>query len=237
MLGVTVLSASGDIRLFSWVSFLGLFIVAHEINQWIGSRGRRLRSNEDVQHRILRLITDLSDLSGGQYHLWVVDIHLPRRYFFGDLRSSVTSLWAVFTALVGRDHSVVKFVRELSCTLEDAREIPREFSHPLFGDSFLCRERRLWWDASLVRCRSSDNHWARLTQADNEVLCRRYGAIIVSPIMDRRKEDCRGLLVVHVGRDTIMSTTAVGVFSQVSGQRRLSDACSDIYNYLYGRAT
>lgn len=239
MLGVTLLSTNGDIRLFSWVSILVVFIVTHEIRQSIsyyGGRGRTLRANEDVQHRILRLITDLSGLSGRQYHLWVADIYLPRRYFFEDLRSSIASLRTLLATLVGRDRTVVKFVRELSCTLEDAREIPRESSHRLFGDSFLHRERRLWWDVSLAESSSISNQWVRLTPAENDALCGRYGAIIVSPIMDRRKEDCRGLLVVHVGRDTIMSTMAVGVFSQASGQRRLSETCNDIYNYLYSRA-
>ena len=127
-------------------------------------------------------------------------------------------------------------VRELSFALKDVREVPREVDgdNRLFGGSFRQRERRVWWDQNVVQIESEVNQWRELTMHENQELGNRYGAISINPIVDSLGNDCRGLLVVHVARDSEISTTAAGVFSQNEGQSRLSQACNDIHGYLRG---
>lgn len=227
--GLTVLSISGKPK--PWVFLLAGFIVLHEVVQYVRDSRSSLRGNELVQRRIMRLIADLSELAGDKYHFWVTDIYIPK-YLTGGI---VGVMRLVQKKLLGHDRRVVTLVRELSFALKDVREVPHEVDddNRLFGGSFRQRERRVWWDQNVVQIESDvNNQWSQLTMQENQALSSRYGAISINPIVDSMGNDCRGLLVVHVARDSEISTTAVGVFSQNRGQLRLSQACNDIHSSL-----
>lgn len=226
--GLTVLSIGEDFK--PWVFLLAGFIVLHECVQYVRDRRSSLRGNELVQRRIMRLIADLAELSGDKYHLWVTDIYIPK-YFVDGIGGAMR---LVQTKLLRHDRRVVALVRELSFALKDVREVPREVGgdNRLFGVSFRQKERRVWWDHNMVQIESDVNQWCELTVQENRELSSRYGAISINPIVDPLGNDCRGLLVVHVARDSEISTTAAGVFSQDQGQVRLSQACNDIHSLL-----
>ena len=227
--GLTVLSIGEEFK--PWVFLLAGFIVLHEFVQYVRDSRSSLRGNELVQRRIMRLIADLSELAGDKYHFWVTDIYVPK-FLTGGIGDAMR---IVQTKILGHDRRVVALVRELSFALKDVREVPREVDgdNRLFGGSFRQRERRVWWDQNVVQIASDiNNQWCELTMQDNQQLSGRYGAISINPIVDSLGNDCRGLLVVHVARDSEISTTAAGVFSQDQGQIRLSQACNDIHSLL-----
>ena len=223
-----VLSAIDKPKLAVWGP-LAAYIVLQEIIQLAAEyrRGGRLRGNEHVQRRILRLITDLAELCGRKFHFWVIDIYLPRRFVADGLRGAVK-----FVQHLGRKSPApLKFVRELSFSLEDVRKIPRSVAgdHHLFGRSYCRRERLVWHMGTIVDLPSGEVRRGDPPELEVTELRRLYGAISINPIVNGLGSDCRGLLVVHVSPDVEYSTTAAGVFSQDTGQRRLSDACNDLY--------
>lgn len=211
-----------------WVP-LAAYVILQEIIQLAAeySRGGRLRGNEHVQRRILRLITDVAELCGRKFHFWVIDIYLPRKFVADGLRGAVKFV----QRLGGKSPEPLKFVRELSFSLEDVREIPRNVAgnHHLFGRSYCRRERLVWHRGTIINLQSGEIDRGDPPELEVAELLRLYGAISINPIVNGLGSDCRGLLVVHVSPDVEHSTTAAGVLSQDRGQRRLSDACNDLY--------
>ena len=233
-ISLTVVSIGEESKLWIFLAvFLALVVALNEIVQHVRDSRGSIRGNELVHHRMMRLIADLSKLSSDKYHLWVTDIYIPRY-----LTSIGDAMRFVQRTFLGHDRRAVMFVRELSFALKDVREVPPEVDggDRLFGGSFMRKERRFWWNPNLVQIESDVNQWCELTSQENQKLSSRYGAISINPIVDSlKRNDCRGLLVVHVARDSETSTTAAGVFSQNEGQARLSQACYDIHGYLRGK--
>ena len=208
-------------RPWIWILGFAIFAVTHEIVNFRRKRhisNRLGRKYEIVQRRMLRLISDLSELTAREFDLWVVDLYLPPSSFNPSARSRV----------------VVKLTRELSLALTDARAVPPdiESDHALFGRCFLEPCPGLWWDVDLKMSSSGENLWHKFPEEVNSQLQETYGVISVNPVVDDLGKGCRGLLVVHTKRDSEIATKALGVLAEPKGIRRLAEACHDIHREI-----
>ena len=221
-IGLTLVGLTGNSdRPWLWIFGLASFIVLHSVVNWLREKsisGRLGRSYEIVQRRVLRLISDLSNLTAREYDLWMVDLYLPRRSF----------------ALSVRRPLVVKLVRELSLALTDVRTVPFEIrmDHKLFGQCFSQPHRGFWWDVNLAQPSSEVNLWHEFEEMINDQLRKTYGAISVNPVVDNLGNKCCGLLVVHTERNSEVATKALGALTQSEGIRRLAGACEDIHSHI-----
>ena len=112
-------------RPWEWIFGLAGFIILHEVVNFVKEKiasSPLERNYEVVQRRVLRLISDLSDLTAREFDLWMVDLYLPRHSF----------------SLSARPHIVVWLVRGLSLALTDVRTVPLEIrlDDKLFGRCF-----------------------------------------------------------------------------------------------------
>lgn len=214
----------GSERPWTWIYGLASFIILHALMSW--SRERRLSNRlgynyEDIQGRVLHLISDLSDLTAREFDLWMVDLYL--------IRSSVAlSLQPPF--LFKRT-----LVRELSLALTDVRVVPFEIEldHGLFGSCFTQCQTGLWWDVELAQLHVGDgNLWHKLDEHSNSKLRKIYGSVSVNPVVDALGRRCLGLLVVHTRHDFEITTKALGALGQSEGKRRLAGACRGIHSQL-----
>ena len=176
-----------------WVLLCFVFIVVHAVVGWVRERGVVWRLGvhyRDVLRRVLHLLSDLGDLSAGGYHLWMIEVYLPK-YLWGRMLGS----WppTVQRALV----------RELSVAVGGASEPPHEvaLTHQLFGRCFRRARSELWWDRSLTNFPMDEvNRRAELDEKTDTELGQTFGVISVHPLVDAVGKDCKGLLVIHVGR-------------------------------------
>ena len=208
-------------RPWKWIIGLAAFIIFHEVGNFVREKSissQLGRNREIVQRRVLRLISDLSDLTAREFDIWMVDLYLPRRSF----------------SLFDRPHVVVKLVRELSMSLTDVRNVPPYFrtDDELFGRSFLQSRPKLWWDGDLTNSSLGENLCHRLDEVANRRLQETYGVISVNPIVDDLGKDCRGIVVVHTKRDSEIATKALGALTQATGARRLAEASHDIHKNI-----
>ena len=223
--GLAIAGLFGDSnRPWAWILGLASFIVLHAFVSWRRERSsssRLGRKYGDIQGRVLRLISDLSDLTAREFDLWMVDLYLPR----SSLILSARSPFLVKQTLV----------RELSLAFTDVRTVPLEIelSHELFGPCFVQSQPGLWWDGGLAQMRiEEDNRWDDLDDLVNSEIKKTYGAISVNPLVDMLGRHCLGLLVIHTKRDSETATKALGALAQSEGMRRLAGACRDIHGQL-----
>ena len=202
---------------FIVIGTLASFIVIHA---W---RNKKLsiklgRNYASVQSRILRLLADLAEITASGYELWKVDVYLPEKNFS----------WS------GRWFCTSKFSLELSVALTDMRPSPAYINadDKFFGECFRATRSGLWWDPSLSNAATEGNFWNRLDDASNARLKEYCGVINIHPIVDHLGKDCCGLLVVHTNRDPVVATTALGALKESESNRRLSEACRDVYEKL-----
>ena len=194
-------------------------VVLIEILRWRHERnlssklGRRY---EEVVGRVLQLIADLSDLTGREFDLWVVDVYLPRRSF----------------GVLGRARTVT-LERSLSIGLTDVRTVPGKVTleDAIFGACFRECQAKLWWDIELTPS-SEENDWRRVAETDNMRLRNLYGVVSANPVSSRLGSDCRGLLVVHARHDAEIVTKVLSALRQSEGRRRVAAACWDIHSQL-----
>ena len=207
-----------------WIFTLFGFIVLHSIVGWVRKRSifnRLGRNYEGILRRTLHLVSDLAELTGSRFDLWMVDLYLPR--YSGNLS-------AHWPFVVER-----KLVRALSVALTDVSKAPVtiDLDDELFGPCFLQSESRLWWDNDLAEPNGEDqNQWHQLEQPVNSQLRTRFGAICIHPVVNGVGNDCRGLLVVHTISDPEIATKALSVLIQSRGRRRLAGAGEGIHAHL-----
>ena len=223
--GLAIAGSVGDSsRPWAWIFGLAGFIVLHAIIGWFRDRkfSNRVRQNyEEIQTRVLHLISDLSNLTAREFDLWMVDLYLPQSFFTLSTRSPFF-----------RNQ---KLVRELSIALTDVRTVPLEIdmNHELFGSCFSYSRPGLWWDQTLAQTHIADgNLWHDLDEEVNNELRRTYGIVSVNPLVDALGRHCLGLLVVHTRRDSEVATKALGALAEPEGVRRLVGACRDIHSQL-----
>lgn len=198
------------------VCFGGIILLEVNAYKWEQNRPSRLGSNyEIVLGKVLSLIADLSELTGGDLGLWVVDLYLPGV----DTNSSQM-----------RDR---KLKLSLHIALKDVRTVPNEIelSHGFFGCCFEERRPKLWWDVTLAPS-NEENSWDQLDESQNEKFRKDFGIISVNPVADNLRENSSGLLVIHAMRDEIAVRKVLGALTSQKGKRRISVACVDIYNLM-----
>ena len=208
-------------RPWIWILGFAIFMVTHEFVNFRRERNisnRLGRKYEIVQRRMLRLISDLSDLTAREFDLWVIDLYLPPSSFTPS----------------ARPHVAFELTRELSLALTDARAVPPDIrsDHALFGRCFGESCSGLWWDVGLKMSSSGNNLWDTFHETVNSQLQKTYGVISVNPVVDDLGKNCRGLLVVHTNRDPVIATKALGVLTEPQGIRRLAEACHDIHREI-----
>ena len=177
------------------------------------------RNYASIQSRILRLLADLAEITAGQYELWKVDIYLPEKNF----------------SLAGHWFRTARLSLEFSVALTDMRPAlsniePRD---KFFWECFHRAHGGLWWDPSLVETSSENNFWDKIDEVSNEKLKEYCGVIGAYPIVNHLGRDCCGLLVVHARRDPEIAMKALGALLQSESDRRLTEACRDIYEKLH----
>lgn len=223
--GLSLAGLAGDKdRPWPWIVGFALAIVVIEFFRWQRERGDPLASGDRrsiVLRRMLRLVSDLSELAGGVFQPWVVDLYLARS----------AGRWR------HRRGEKVVLSREVSVALTDPRLVPGEYSvgDAPFGPAFAHARELLWWDVDVVARTAGRNSWEEFEGETNRALSEMYGVVSVCPLVDERGGGCRGLLVVHAGRDSVLATTAAGVLAEAKGARRLAEAREDIYRELMRR--
>ena len=223
--GLAIAGSVGDSdRPWAWIFGLAGFVVLHAFMGWFRDRkfSSRVRRNyEEIQTRVLHLISDLSNLTAHEFDLWMIDLYMPKSFF-------VLSIHSPF-------FSKTKLVRELSMALTDVRRVPLEIdvSHELFGSCFVHSRPGLWWDQTLAQAHIEEkNLWYELEEGVNDELQKTYGIVSVNPVVDALGRHCFGLLVVHTRRDSVVATKALGALAQPEGVRRVVGACRDIHGQL-----
>jgi len=176
------------------------------------------RHYEIIQQRLLRLVSDLAEIAGGNLHIWKVDVYLRRRSMTFSFRTPY----------------VIAFIREHTLTLTETSGLPAEVKEDnvLFGRCFSEATPHAWWNEELTQPVTGENLWSTLSVRENEEFKKNCGVISISPIVDHLGRECNGLLVIHVNPDPEVATTALGALAQPAGKRRLAQACHDIHREM-----
>ena len=207
-----------------WIGGLSAFIVIHSIVGSVRERSivnRLGRNYEGILRRTLHLVSDLAELTGGRFDLWMVDLYLPRYSW------KISGEWPFVLKK--------KLVRTLSVSLTDVSKAPVtiDLNHDLFGPCFSQSKSRLWWDINLAELNGArQNHWRRLGDPINTKLRTMFGAISIQPVVDSVGNDCRGLLIVHTVNDSEIATKALSGLTQSRGRRHLAGAREGIHVHL-----
>lgn len=207
-----------------WTATFSVFIVLHSLIGWVRQSYylNRLRRNYDgILRRTLHLVSDLAELTGGRFDLWIVDLYLAK------YSRHLSTHWPFVAEK--------KLVRGLSVTLTDVSKAPItiDLEHELFGSCFRRSESQLWWDINVSDLDGvTQNHWHQLHAHNNHKLRKVFGAMSVQPVVDSNGRKCRGLLVVHTINDPEIATKALSVLAQSKGRRRLARAREGIHSAL-----
>ncbi len=200
------------------------FIITHTIvtASRDSSIVRRLgRDYDRVQHCALQIVSDLGQLVGDQYDLWMIDLYLP------DWRWR----WSKSPPFLKREQQLS---RQLSVSLVDARPQPPivDLAEGPHGESFSTARMLIWFDSKLQV--DPTNAWKRYDETTNAGLSQVYGVLVVAPLVDQLGKNCVGVLAVHVKPERNVVLKALGALRADEGQRRIHNACVEL-NGLLGR--
>ena len=208
-----------------WVMIvIATFLIVHSYQNWRKEKARSRRfagDFESIQNNVLHLISDLSDLVGRQYHLWVVDLYVKRTIFQCSVR------WPF---LIGKI-----LVKKLSVSLADVSDMPARITSEsdLLGEFISGSDPIIWWDSELVETYVDiQNARKDLSELTNNALKRKFGVVKVWPITNDLKNDCKGILVIHAKRDTEAATAALGVLAGGQADRLCFRAGQNIHSQL-----
>ena len=208
-------------NLWTWIAaifFLTVILVLEVVNHRREiNKSHPLGMNyKHILRRTLNLIADLSNLTGREFDLWVVDLYL---------RPNSKTMW-------GRTYAH-KLELSLHIALTDVGVVNSviELKDNLFGRCFTDRRSELWWDVDLAPS-SEENSWVRLADGDNAQIRKEYGIMSVNPVVNDLGRDCLGLLVVHASRDAETVTKVLGTLRERKGKRQIAAACVDIHGFL-----
>ena len=219
-------------RLRDWIEEyrLGLlialtaFLIGHSYRNWRKERAEAkifLKNFDSINNHVLHLIADLAELSGKQYHYWIVDLYVERRVF---------NLSLVWPFLFG---NVLE--KKLSIALSGVSEMPAKITNrdKVFGVLAVEDGPMMWWDQELTQTKLSiRNAQSEFTEQANQRLIQKYGVVKVWPITDDLQRKKKGILVVHTKRDPVASTTALGVLAAEQGDRFCARAAHGIHSEL-----
>ena len=234
--GLAIVGLSGEVLDTGWlrdaiednrtlmISVFAIFLIYHSYRNWKKERAQSrgvLGNFENIQNNVLHLISDLADLVGKQYHLWVIDLYVKETIFCCSRR------WPFFASKV--------LEKKLSIALSDVSEMPGMITREdaLFG-SFVARdEPKLWWDQELILTLvDAQNAGEGLSTVSNDKLKKRFGVVKVWPITDDLSKNYKGILVIHARRDVETATAALGVLAGGQADRLCFRAGQNIQGQL-----
>ena len=169
----------------------------------------------------MHLIRDLAELSGRRYDLWIIDVYLKR------------DVWRLCRSWPFLQKRVLE--RQLSMSLADVTKLPSRvrLKGNLFGRCFDGVKEGIWWDPEMVTAEVEGRSSIVNLAGDVEQSLPEWCAVVkVWPITDRRRQRCRGLLVVHAKREIEVATKALGVLAATSADRYLQRAGEEIFEHL-----
>ena len=217
-------NAFGDDRPWEFIFGLAIFLVAHSWVSWRREqkRIRRLASNREViQSTVLHLISDLSNLAGRNYDLWMVDLYFKKTVWRLTLRCPFLRC--------------IVLERDSSISISDVTKLPGliDTADALFGYCVRESEAKIWWNPNLAQTTlPAHNSMDDLQESANDALNNQCGVIKVWPIADHKRLTCSGILVVHARPETAAATTALGALVGGGADRYLARASTEIYNHL-----
>lgn len=206
------------------------FLIVHGAVAHIRDRSivRRLGQNYDaVQRRSVQIVSDLGQLTGNQYDLWMADLYLPK-YF---VRCRRGWPWLVVER---------RLSRELSVSLVEVSSQPQNVAlrSTMHGKCFSSAKTIVWFDENDLgtptdeTSRSVANEWSQLTHDENARIASHYGVVTVAPLVDHLSRNCLGVLVVHVRPERTKALHARGAILSSEGRRRIHNACVDLQGLL-----
>ncbi len=219
-----------DERPLFLITVVAGFIIVHGAVAHVRNRSivRRLGQNYDaVQRRSVQIVSDLGQLTGSQYELWMTDLYLPR-YITRRRRR-----WP-FLVLERR------LSRELSVSLVEVSSQPHdvELNSGLHGKCFSSVNAIVWFDQDDLGTptdeteRSVANEWSQLAEDENARIASQFGVVTVAPLVDHLSRNCLGVLVVHVRPERTKALLARGAILSSEGRRRIHNACVDLQGLL-----
>lgn len=222
-LTLTISTAIGGQKSRPWVVTSAAFILIHTIVNWTRDENivRRLgRDYDRVQRRVLQLVSDLGQIAGDKYDLWMIDLYLPTWTY------RLSSGWPFL-------QRTRVLSRQLSVSLIDARPQPPTVEAAVgpHGKSFESGTPLLWFNEQ-GEGPSDDNAWSELDEETNAVLSKAYGALSIGPLVDQLGKNCRGVVVIHVEPDPEKVVHAKGALRSPAGKLRISNACIDLNGLL-----
>lgn len=216
-------AVGGENRPWAWIIGSAGFIVIHTTVSASRERSivRRLGRNYDqVQRRAVLVISDLGQLSGDQFGLWMVDVYLSKIH------------WA-FTARAPFLLRERVLSREISVSLVDARSQPPLLDKQA-GPHGKCfhENKSLLWINEKIHGKTPDNAWAAMEPSTNEELSESYGVLNVSPLVDQLGRGCVGVLAIHVKPEGEVILKALGALRSPHGLHRINRACVELQGLL-----
>ena len=203
---------------------LATFLVLHSYRNWRREKTQTrgfLGNFESINNNVLHLISDLAELSSGQYHYWVVDLYVERGAV-GFFRKRPF----VFKKILEK---------KLSVALSGVSSMPFRITteHNVFGVLVTRDEPLMWWDQRLTQTQlNRQNAEVELDESANANLKEQFGVVKVWPITDELRRRPRGILVIHTKRDAVASTAALGVLAGEQGDRLCLRAAQNIHGEL-----
>lgn len=219
-----------DKRPVALIAVVAGFIIVHGAIAHIRDRSivRQLgRDYDAVQRRSVQIVSDLGQLTGNQYDLWMADLYLPR------YRMRRRHRWPF--PVLQRTLS-----RELSVSLVEVSSQPQNMAlnSELHGKCFSTESAIVWFDQDDLgeptdeTERSIANEWSQLTADKNAAIASQYGVVTVAPLVDHLSRNCLGVLVVHVRPERTKALHARGAILSSEGRHRIHNACVDLHGLL-----
>lgn len=202
---------------------IAVFVILHAIINFLRERSivRRLGRNHDqIHHRVVRLISDLGQITGGNFDLWMIDLYLRK-----------SSLVRVSRCPFIKKDQILS--RQLSVSLVDKR--PQLTSIDLdSGPHGKCYE-----EARPVLCFDQETHgahtnntWSTFDSGRGDESASTYGVLAVSPLVDDLGKGCVGVLAIHVGPERNNAFKALSALTSQHGPRVVNEACADLHGFL-----
>lgn len=199
------------------------FIILHTAVNAARDRNivRRLgREYDRVQRRAVQVVSDLGQIAGNQFGLWMVDLYLCESNWSLSLRRPFILRQRVLS-------------RQLSVSLIDARHSPpsTDLQSGVHGMCF--RESKpLLWVNEAVYGTIPGNAWNDMEPPTNEDLSKSYGVLNVSPLVDQLGKGCVGVLAIHVEPEGKVIHKALGTLRTPEGRLRINNACVELQGLL-----
>lgn len=213
----------GETRPWPWIIGSAGFVVLHTAVNAARDRNivRRLgREYDRVQRRAVQVVSDLGQIAGNQFGLWMVDLYLCESNWSLSMRPPFILRQRVLS-------------RQLSVSLIEARHPPPSTDLQSGVHGLCYREAKpLLWANEAVYGETPDNAWTAMEPLTNDDLSESYGVLNVSPLIDQVGRECIGVLAIHVEPEREIIHKALGTLRTPEGRHRIKNACVELHGLL-----